>query len=1106
MSQTALLVELDRWSISFWAVTGNEEVRPVVHGEGNNMPLRFHTGQGGIVMGHAVARTLPAGSNHRVVTDLFDLLRNGENVPVRGSQQPASILLFETVERYAEAFVREHLRGAGGLDAQRRTLRLRFAFAPDLEERDRGLVLDLFKTQGYSDVERVDLGQAMSDAARRYLKLRDEECIVWLSGSADDLYLVLLTKAGPSVSVRLAGLGQDPRLAPLVEELIKEAEETLRLGLDKDDELPGLTVVARAMLAKGGKRLTATIALADGTRFEASVAEATLIERTKFSDTFKRITDAVDASLGRVGLDPAHTTCVLSGATIANSYYEGRLAQNFRSVHSRKEELAKQLLEALAGQTRPPNPDQPYLDAIAQADAFFTGKDWANARTRYQEAARIKPQEDYPDRRMAECEVEQYREAIAQADVLFEKNDWDSSKAHYEEAARIKPQEGHSRDRILKCEEKIIEREKGQVSGRLIAEAEKLFAQAKAIEPSAKSTARDPWVQASRAWQAARDANHKALTNGSSDAAAMANVQVRHQECQERMANATARANELTARYNEAVKQGDAAFTAWDFKRAIRQYETAKAIDPREQYPYTKLAEVKVWVDIVAKGPKKWTTTFLALFLGGIGAHRFYLDQIGLGILNMLFAWTGIPTLISFFKGLNWMFMREAVFNRTVNKGVERKNRGLLVMVGLLAAFTIGTWWFITKTWSPNVQEIVDRQWRITAPGETWIAFDERNRVESVCELVFDKPFAQWRVTSPDQVRIEAALNVKPLSAAGIGQQRYSAISNVSLIQGHALSGPVSFCVDGGGGCATVIFTSEKEIMLTLPSANGLLSLRAVPAADHQRFSDQEEYRRTPALREVDALLKGGGELRLGVFKAYTCEEGRCWAEFDEEVNGQEVRNRYLTNTPVLGNVRLGRSGSSTNGDRTHRNSVGRKFLFATQYTDPTGGQGGSVMTGIIPFSSKMNSDGLDRRLRRTMRSTTREDRAMDQTGPGAPPTESAPESSAPVESNDIVLDVSSVEVRPQFPAGNEALYRYLYDKVTATGLKHPGQGDGVVNVQFVILEDGTVTDAVVVKSIGELHDEAAKHIVMSMPQWNPATVEARAVKCRFVIPLRFGA
>ena len=36
----------------------------------------------------------------------------------------------------------------------------------------------------------------------------------------------------------------------------------------------------------------------------------------------------------------------------------------------------------------------------------------------------------------------------------------------------------------------------------------------------------------------------------------------------------------------------------------------------------------------------------LAIFLGGLGIHHFYLRRHGLGVLYLLFSWTGIPTVL----------------------------------------------------------------------------------------------------------------------------------------------------------------------------------------------------------------------------------------------------------------------------------------------------------------------------------------------------------------------------------------------------------------------------------------------------------------------------
>lgn len=40
----------------------------------------------------------------------------------------------------------------------------------------------------------------------------------------------------------------------------------------------------------------------------------------------------------------------------------------------------------------------------------------------------------------------------------------------------------------------------------------------------------------------------------------------------------------------------------------------------------------------------------LAFFLGGFGAHKFYAGKIGLGIVYLLFFWTGIPSIVAFFE------------------------------------------------------------------------------------------------------------------------------------------------------------------------------------------------------------------------------------------------------------------------------------------------------------------------------------------------------------------------------------------------------------------------------------------------------------------------
>lgn len=52
----------------------------------------------------------------------------------------------------------------------------------------------------------------------------------------------------------------------------------------------------------------------------------------------------------------------------------------------------------------------------------------------------------------------------------------------------------------------------------------------------------------------------------------------------------------------------------------------------------------------------------LALFLGGIGGHKFYLGQVGMGILYLLFCWTFIPSFVALIELIIYITMSDETF------------------------------------------------------------------------------------------------------------------------------------------------------------------------------------------------------------------------------------------------------------------------------------------------------------------------------------------------------------------------------------------------------------------------------------------------------------
>jgi|GEM_PF-928770 len=58
----------------------------------------------------------------------------------------------------------------------------------------------------------------------------------------------------------------------------------------------------------------------------------------------------------------------------------------------------------------------------------------------------------------------------------------------------------------------------------------------------------------------------------------------------------------------------------------------------------------------------------LALFLGGIGVHKFYLGRPVQGVIYLLFCWTFIPAIIAFVEFLVYLFMSDASFAARFNQ------------------------------------------------------------------------------------------------------------------------------------------------------------------------------------------------------------------------------------------------------------------------------------------------------------------------------------------------------------------------------------------------------------------------------------------------------
>lgn len=63
----------------------------------------------------------------------------------------------------------------------------------------------------------------------------------------------------------------------------------------------------------------------------------------------------------------------------------------------------------------------------------------------------------------------------------------------------------------------------------------------------------------------------------------------------------------------------------------------------------------------------KTVAGLLALFIGGLGIHKFYMNKPLWGLIYILFCWTFIPSIVAFIEGLIYLFESDEKFQSRLN-------------------------------------------------------------------------------------------------------------------------------------------------------------------------------------------------------------------------------------------------------------------------------------------------------------------------------------------------------------------------------------------------------------------------------------------------------
>lgn len=96
------------------------------------------------------------------------------------------------------------------------------------------------------------------------------------------------------------------------------------------------------------------------------------------------------------------------------------------------------------------------------------------------------------------------------------------------------------------------------------------------------------------------------------------------------------------------------------------------------------------------------------------------------------------------------------------------------------------------------------------------------------------------------------------------------------------------------------------------------------------------------------------------------------------------------------------------------------------------------------------------------------------------------------------------VEKQPSFPGGLEALYAYLNDNLEYPPRARENKVSGTVIVQFIVEEDGSISDLQIARSVSKELDEEALRVLGQMPNWEAGLMNRQQVRVRFTLPVRF--
>jgi tetratricopeptide (TPR) repeat protein len=263
-------------------------------------------------------------------------------------------------------------------------------------------------------------------------------------------------------------------------------------------------------------------------------------------------------------------------------YAMNKISEIDRLIDLQKQRLAEE-------RTR----DEQYRAAVTEADGLFKMREFDAAKTAYQNAINIKPEEQYPpaqireiDRLLAIREAEKQREietgyksAILSGNRLFSSNQYITAKGEYERALNYKPGDTYATNRISEINRIISEQEQKTAADQ---------ARKKQYE---ESIAKADGLKNLKEYVSAKAEYNRALQIMPEETyprQQIAEIDRIIAEQERDLAERKARENN----YAMAISKADGFFRLQEYEKAKAEYNNALTIMPDETYPRNKISEI----------------------------------------------------------------------------------------------------------------------------------------------------------------------------------------------------------------------------------------------------------------------------------------------------------------------------------------------------------------------------------------------------------------------------------------------------------------------------------------------------------------------------------